>query len=332
MKLKVMGIQIFYDALQEVEWFVSLDSRLESCEQIKIKDRGQNEQAIINDLILYDRPDIILLENGVPKLVVEKTEEVPSGHNVGQRIARLARGVELGCPIVKFFPFVAMKHGRYANKCYVRPNIFDAFFQMKKFHGVHALAIEWRTDSTFELIRDGSENHNIAQLLKEFLDNNFEFRGTSMAERIESSMLSEYEIRVNSSVKYRRLAPSLSLEKTSNLVSNISGILEASEIDESFNGRQKTLVYTMEMTPEKCRREDPYTGNQFIYDYCYCRNGPLVENRHTNFALNFPLLTIERWLEANPLDPSRKSFLWYALADLMIFNDGVLWRANNFGR
>ena len=38
-------------------------------------------------------------------LVVKKTREVPTGHNVGQRMARLIRAVELGIPTIYFCPF-----------------------------------------------------------------------------------------------------------------------------------------------------------------------------------------------------------------------------------
>ena len=51
-------------------------------------------QNIIQKLLKYDRPDIILVKEGVPKLVIEKTREVPTGHNVGQRFARLVNAVE----------------------------------------------------------------------------------------------------------------------------------------------------------------------------------------------------------------------------------------------
>ena len=97
---------IFYDAPHEHDWFKSLDPRLKNIQSKKILSRGSNKPEIVNELILYDRLDIIFLLDDKPVLVLEKTEEVPSGHNVGQRIGRLARAVELGVPIIKFFPFL----------------------------------------------------------------------------------------------------------------------------------------------------------------------------------------------------------------------------------
>ncbi|VVB57470.1 Uncharacterised protein [uncultured archaeon] len=135
-------------------------------------------------------------------------------------------------------------------------------------------------------------------------------------------MEKEYKTRVAGDSSYRRLAPSLSLVPTKSL--RVAGL------DARTKRRRESLIYEIGMTPKKCRREDPYTGTQFIYDYCHCRNGPTVADRHTNFILKFPKLRKSLWLAKNPKDPTRKSYLWYALADLMIFKDGVLRRSDGF--
>ena len=48
----------------------------------------------MQDVLSYDRPDIILVDGDTPILVVEETVEVPSGHNVGQRFARIAAAAQ----------------------------------------------------------------------------------------------------------------------------------------------------------------------------------------------------------------------------------------------
>ena len=79
---------IYSDNLIEADWFKSLNKKFSDSKVALIKSRGNN-LPIIEKIISYDRPDIILLKNNKPLLVVEKTREVPTGHNVGQRMARL---------------------------------------------------------------------------------------------------------------------------------------------------------------------------------------------------------------------------------------------------
>jgi len=76
-----MKIKIYCDALQEGEWFKNLSTSFKNAELLEIESRGKNPK-IIEQLIEYDRPDIILVVDGKIKLALEKTEEVPTGHNV----------------------------------------------------------------------------------------------------------------------------------------------------------------------------------------------------------------------------------------------------------
>ena len=82
---------IYSDNLIEADWFQNLSPEFKDTKTELIKQRNKNI-PIINELVDYDRPDIILLDqNQKPLLVLEKTAEVPTGHNVGQRIARLVK-------------------------------------------------------------------------------------------------------------------------------------------------------------------------------------------------------------------------------------------------
>jgi hypothetical protein len=321
-----MQIEIFYDDEQEIRWFRELDKRLKESKSKKIRPRGSNYNQMIEEIIIYDRPDIVLCVDGKPKLVIEKSEEVPSGHNVGQRIARLARAIEMGVPFIKFFPFLAMKHGDYASRCFVRPNIFLAFKNMKKIHGAHALAVNWPCDDDHELIRDGSENAKMVEIIKGFLDNDFSMNGLEVVTEVERIMENEYKTRVSSNSKYRGFPKSISLVDTKSFVENLGRRFPKEKLPDIFNSRKSVLLYEIGMTEENCRREDPYTGMQFIYDYVYCRTGSKVTDRRSSFVLHFPRISKRRWMQANPFNKLRKSYLWYALADLMIFSDGILKR------
>ena len=83
-------------------------------------------------------------------------------------------------------------------------------------------------------------------------------------------------------------------------------------------------MYRIGMTPEKCRREDPYTGTQFIYDYAYCRSGPNAVDKRRNLILHFPLIDRDTFVERNPDDPSRKSCNWYLTASALAFRDETI--------
>lgn len=93
-------VEIYYDAYQEGLWFRDLAPKLAEAELKKFDERVPRA---IEELLVYDRPDIILAVGSEPVLVLEKTEGVPTGHNVGQRFR--ARGPNSSFGILKYaFP------------------------------------------------------------------------------------------------------------------------------------------------------------------------------------------------------------------------------------
>ena len=80
----------------------------------------------------------------------------------------------------------------------------------------------------------------------------------------------------------------------------------------------------MDMTPDKCKRQDPYTGTTFIYDYMVCRTGSSVEDKKCNLVLSFPKLTVDIWKSKNPNDPTTKSCNWYLTANMFLLKDGYI--------
>ena len=66
---------IYSDNLIEADWFQNLSPEFKDTKTELIKQRNKNI-PIINELVDYDRPDIILLDqNQKPLLVLEKTEK-----------------------------------------------------------------------------------------------------------------------------------------------------------------------------------------------------------------------------------------------------------------
>lgn len=319
-------LQIYADEPQEAIWFKRLDDRLRDT-QHQLLNEGLPEN--IERLLDYDRPDIILANEGEPVLVIEKSSEVPSGHNMGQRFGRMVRAAEHDVPSIMFFPYLAMKHGTHAGRCYANARYFKGMWEVSEIHDAPFWSINWPCDDDAELITDGSENELISKFITEFLDNGCSVDGLGTAEDIKDEMRWGYERSVDVNPRYESLPRSANIRDTDSLVSEWEEQHGDVDLPEEFLNREETLVYECNMSPEKCRREDPYTGMQFVYDYGWCRDGPDPEDKYRNLVISVPKVPVDTWLNKNPNDPQRKSALWYATASAISLKDGVL---HNFER
>lgn len=312
---------IYYDSLTEADWFSSLHPAfdLDANRYHIIQRRGSNP-ALIEEITQYDKPDIILVKNGRPLLVIEVTQEVPSGHNVGQRFARLVRAIELGIPAMYFFPFDAKKHGENATICHMNIRLLEAARNMYRIHGTPLLCVNWPTDRRGEIIVDGSENSTIAGIIKSYVDSGFDTACAGFMDHMKQLDM-EYARRLRSWPAYAGLPSSVTREETASLLRRY-GIGDAPE---AFRNRPYTYVYRMNMAPNACRRQDPYTGTAFIYDYLACRTGNAVGDKKSNLVFHFPKVTVATWRASNPNNPATKSSNWYLTANLFILKDGIIW-------
>ncbi len=286
-----------------------------------IQERGCNP-PFIEVLIQYDRPDIILCLDQTPLLVIEKTREVPTGHNIGQRIARLVRALEHGLPTIKFFPFDARKHGKHTGICNLNIRILDAFEKMSSIHGTPIVAVNWPADSDGELMSDGSEDKEMKSLLADFFANQFD-KETPYFAKIRHDNHQAFSDRLATRPSYSKPPPSVTTVKTTSLRKKFARQISTTDAA-SLSRIPYSVIYLIEMTEINCRREDPYTGMQFIYDYTLCRTGPLPEHKKANLILHFPKIRKNVWLSKNPNHPSRKSCNWYLIASALVFKDGAL--------
>ena len=311
---------IYYDSLTEADWFSNLNKAFDFDinHYVKIAARGKNP-PVIEQITAYDKPDIILLGDNKPLLVLEKTQEVPTGHNVGQRFARLVRAIEMGVPTIYFFPFDARKHGKYSNICNLNIRLLKAAEIMLEIHRTPLLCINWPTDSHGELVVDGTENDTIRNVLGSYVESGFDKDCEGIRKHI-SHMKEEYSARLKIEPSYSELPPSVKCYGTSSFISKFS----CSGLPSSFINRERTFVYTMEMKPDKCKRQDPYTGTAFLYDYLRCRKGDKVGDKSNNLVLYFPLITKATWNRNNPNDSGKKSCNWYLTANMLLFRDGFI--------
>lgn len=311
---------VYYDSLTEANWFSSLHPMLDiDKNNYHIIERRGSNPPLIEEITKYDKPDIILVKDGVPLLVIEITQEVPTGHNVGQRFARLVRAVEMGIPTIYYFPFDAKKHGEHANICHLNIRLLKAVEKMLEIHNAPLLCVNWITDEAGEIITDGSENDKIKEIIKSYIESDFNKFCDGIVAHLEF-MREEYRMRLAERPSYAYLPNSVKKERTRDFISEygISGV------PETIVQRPFTYIYTMDMTPAKCKRQDPYTGTAFIYDYLVCRNGADVCEKNNNLVLYFPSLTKEIWERKNPNNLATKSCNWYLTANMLVFEDGYI--------
>ncbi len=265
-----MTFQIFCDDNHEGNWFRHLSTSLDDASLNPIRSRGENPHYI-EKLLRYDRPDIILVEGEASKLILEKTGEVPTGHNVGQRFGRLVNAAEEGVMAIFFLPFIARKHGKYSSTCYISARFFTALEKMDIIHQVPVLAINWPADSSYELMRNSSESVLVAELINDLIANKFDYSKCKKIDEIKTIMRE----RIQKCMK-RTINPPNSVKFVN--TKDYFAILEKSFpsdyllIQSDIKNRPLSLIYHIRMTEEKCRRTDPYTGTQFMYDYLYCRD------------------------------------------------------------
>lgn len=313
---------IYSDNLIEADWFQNLSPKLQNAKNELIKERNKNI-PIINELVDYDRPDIILLDqNKKPLLVLEKTAEVPTGHNVGQRIARLVKAIEKGIPTILFFPFDARKHGVHSGICNMNARLLLAFKRMWEIHNTPIFAINWKSDSNGELINDGSEDDELKNILKNLIENNFSLK-SKIYKKFKDLNYEEYQKRISIRPAYAKPPKSAEIIKTKEFLESLDFEIEEDKKNILLK-HEESLIYKIIMTEENCKRQDPYTGTQFMYDYLYCRVGKKKFEKNRNLFLYFPKIRKNLWKIKNPNNPETKSCNWYLIANTLIFKDGIL--------
>ena len=105
--------EIFCDSLQEGLWFKKLNNSFSEARLVVIPNSQKGQQKYgIDKVLQYDRPDIVLKDNDDVIFVLERTVEVPSGHNVGQRFGRLVAAAKERIPVVYFGPYMARQNNR----------------------------------------------------------------------------------------------------------------------------------------------------------------------------------------------------------------------------
>lgn len=324
---------IYYDAYQEGQWFKGLSSQFSNSPVVPLLNRGKNPK-IIESIIAYDRPDIVLAYGDDPILILERTEEVPSGHNVGQRFARMVKAAELGIPFVYFFPFIAQKHGKETmqrtallktNQRYTNRRLFDGISKLESIHDTLILPISWPVDSNFELLRTLDKDKEIRKVIHDYVlallagKAKCDIRNLPSIKDVKENVTQFIKSRIAQSKIYDLPPDSVKISKTSEVIDNYS--ITDTDVINHISARDKTVLYSIGMNYV---RSDPYTGMLLFYDYLYARTGINPRDRKMNLACRFPNISIDTWNPLTSLSKLRKDVnIFSKFSDVIILKDGV---------
>ena len=316
-------LTILYDEPQEAAWFRALHTDL----------RDAKEEAItlaqgwpsVRDVLAYDRPDIILLHGKNPILVVEETVEVPSGHNVGQRFARIAAAAECGVPCLYFGPYVAKKHGgATAGPRYMNVRLFHAIDAMVRTTRTVITTINWPVDEHHEVRRDPAKDRDVREYVATFFnvyraDDLPAVNAALLVSDIHRRMISERDVFVSESIRdpeqYDGPPSSVELLPVSELKRRYGRAVE--KLPSNAN---EVVFYNVGMNNI---RSDPYTGMAMLYRYLY-----IVEQPSRLLVLWFPNVAVSQWRAATRRGNRKDIRLFRIAADAILFSDGLLPRAD----
>ena len=314
---------ILYDEPQETEWFRALDTRLANAREVAITDA--QGWPTVRRVLLYDRPDIVLLDGQTPILVVEQTVEVPSGHNVGQRFARIAAAAEAGVPSLYFGPFVAKKHGGItAGPRYVNVRLFRALDTVERTRGTAVTAINWPVDESFEVRRDQGKDEDVRDYLATFLTlyanqpNLSQLNEDIRQSDVHRRMLAERNAFASNYIRkpeqYNSPPPSVEILTIPDFTKRHG------QIDRKLQWVTELVTYRVGMNHI---RSDPYTGMAMLYRYLY-----VLENPSRALVLWFPNITEIMWRQAAASGNRKDVRLFRIAADAILFADQLLSRDN----
>ncbi len=314
-------MEIFFDSIQEGIWFQSLHPKLNDA-ILSPFPLQPNMPELLSNVLAYDRPDIVLTDQSKPILVIERTIEVLSGHNVGQRFARLAAAAQMRVPVVYFGPYAAYKHGGSTQgPRYMNLRLFHALKNLASIEKAVVSTINWPVDKSYEIIQNPRKDIRMKDYLALFfylyprlnLDDLIQGIKTSKFEREQEVERKRFiSTDVVNPAQYDDPPSSVSIDHSSMLP-------ELHNSDTSNLKCHETILYKIGM---RNIRSDPYTGMSILYLYLYCSG---MQNRTRNLVLHFPEVSKEKWQTTAQGPRERKDIKLFRLAaDGILFSDGYL--------
>lgn len=308
-----MRINLWYGDDRQAARFVLLHTALAD-HDIRVKkiytsaqDFVRNPDAIQRMLYL-DRPDIVITTGDpeVPILALELCAEAPTGHNITQRMARVAAAAEFQIPFAYVFPerkWISRRGGERWDE--YNPLPLYAMLQIARFHQCPVLAFFWQAsdtstsqgrlccDEAFPGVALPDPRQDETQALFRFIDLALRY---AQERRPFSEMAFDPSVMARERFMWERFSgrpgalesmSPLSAAKewsTRALATALSRKGLSISLPAHIRARPRTLVYSPKVTTF---RSDPYAGNLVAMDYVRCRVGPTIRHRHVNLAIEF---------------------------------------------
>lgn len=313
-----MSLAIYYDAVQEGAWFQRLHPSLSTANLVPIPSTTAQHPTLAK-VLAYDRPDIILTEDDEPILVVERTIEVPSGHNVGQRFGRLVAAAEAKVPVVYFGPYAARKHGGATQgPRYMNLRLFYALDVLARINSTAVTTIDWPVDDDYEIRRDSAKDEQIRKYVALFLSDYAELGRRGVNGAIMTSDFQRRQIedrdnfsrtRIRNAERYDGPPESVRIENATTFAARTGTMLD------SISTFDEIVGYSIGMNKI---RSDPYTGMGLLYRYLYVL-GETSKNR--GLVLEMPNINKAAWVAA-AVRPRKDIRIFRRVADGIVFADG----------
>lgn len=308
---------IYCDDLQEGIWFQNLNSRFADS---KLEIIPQNRNAIkclgLDNVLKYDRPDIILQDNGKTILVLERTVEVPSGHNVGQRYGRILAAAENQIPVIYFGPYAAYKHGgETAGPRYMNLRLFYSLNNVSNKYNTDITTIRWPVDDKYEVLRTPMKDDRLKQYLSLFFSyyekNGFNGLSSYLKDsKFHQEQLNEQKefatTEIRNPEQYEIPPESVDIM----VPSDFSRRYDITSLIPSTI--EHIILYHIGMT---YIRSDPYAGMSALYKYLYVNDNDML-------VLHFKNIQSNAWY--NQRSTSKTYRMYKDMADAILFQDSFI--------
>lgn len=312
--------EIFYDSLQEGMWFKNLHDCFSDANFVVIPNSKRGQALLgIDQVLVYDRPDIILKHNGQIILVLERTVEVPSGHNVGQRFGRLVAAAKQRIPVVYFGPYAAYKHGGYtAGPRYMNLRLFYSLQKVSDIFNTAITTINWPVDGNYEVLRTPQKDIRMRQYMDLFLDYYTRYGMNGLTEYLKNSRFQEEQLLEQQAFAENEIRNPEQYDYPPESVE----ILTIPQFERTYcplpdrfkDAIDRVVAYNVGMN---YIRSDPYAGMAALYYYLYC-------NDRTAQILLFPNISVTEW---NELGRNTKTYrMFREFGQAILFQDSLLLR------
>lgn len=308
---------IYCDDLQEGMWFKNLNSHFVNA-ILKVIPSSRKELVTIglDKVLKYDRPDIVLVDKDQIILVLERTVEVPSGHNVGQRYGRLLAAAQERIPVVYFGPYAAYKHGgNTAGPRYMNLRLFYSLTNVSNLYNTAITTINWPVDSNYEVLKTPAKDIRIQQYLELFFSYYDLYGFSGLTEYIKESQFQSQQLleQENFVSKEVRSPEQYDTPPESVEILTVSAFMNRYNINFNFPSNiQKIVLYHVGMT---YIRSDPYTGMAALYKYLYTDNS-------TYQILEFANIESKLWY--NQRSTSKSYRMYKEFSDAILFSDAFI--------